>query len=192
MAKSFRWIALVGLFVFSASGPAFAQGNGNNDGFNGLHLTGVINDFTTPMYGAWVMHGTWTLDLTGGPNAAQFTAALSMERSDLFVVTNPPSPATDAKYLTERNTHTHHIMLVNGTVTATATGFRVTTQPGQMTITGNGAIAPFEPNPPTSTLQIDVTGGSIVTLSNITLTFGGAAATHFGTNPIAGVVTGQK
>ena len=182
-------MALVGLLVFTAGTRGFAQDR--DDHFNGLHLSGAINDFTTPMYGDWVLHGTWTLDLTGGANAAQFSAALSMEKSDLFFATNPP-PAADANNLAMRNAHTHHVMVVNGTVSAIPGGFRVTTQPGQTTITLNGNIASFEPNPPTSTLQIDVTGGSIVTLSNITLTFGGAAVKHFGANPIAGVVTGGR
>ncbi len=190
MAKSFRWIALVGLFAFTALSRGAAQGR-DDDHFNGLHLSGLINDFTTPMAGDWVMHGTWTLDLTGGADAAQFTAALSMEKSDLYFATNPP-PAADANNLATRNPHTHHIMVVHGTVTAIPGGFRVTSEPDETTITGNGSIATFEVNPPTSTLRIDVTGGSIVTLSNITLTFGGSAAKHFGTNPIAGVVTGQK
>jgi hypothetical protein len=41
-------------------------------------------------------------------------------------------------------------------------------------------------------VQIDVIGGSLVAFSNVTLTFGGAAATHFGSNPIAGVVSITK
>jgi hypothetical protein len=59
-------------------------------------------------------------------------------------------------------------------------------------LTGNGSIAPFETNPPSSTLQVCILGGSdvpySVTNSNITLVFGGPATTHFGTQAIHGVV----
>ena len=51
---------------------------------------------------------------------------------------------------------------------------------------------PFEADPPSSTLQDCVTGGNdvpySVTNSNITLTFGGPATTHFRTQAILDVV----
>jgi hypothetical protein len=187
MAKQFRWIALVGLLVVAAAGRrAQAQ---KDEHFNGLHLTGSIHDFTTPMAGSWTIHGDWSLDVTGGPNAAEFTAELTMERSDLFFEMNPMMSANS---LTTRNPHTHHISVV-GTVTPIPGGFRVTSEADETTITGNGAPPTFEKTvPPTSTLQIDITGGSLVTFSNVTLTFGGAAVGHFGPNPIAGVVGSVK
>ena len=53
-------------------------------------------------------------------------------------------------------------------------------------------MAPFETNPPSSTLQVCVTGGLdvpfSVTNSNITLVFAGPATSHFGTQAIHGVV----
>jgi hypothetical protein len=59
-------------------------------------------------------------------------------------------------------------------------------------LTGNGSLAPFETNPPSSMLQVCVTGGDeirySVTDSNITLVFTGPAATHFGPQAIHGVV----
>ena len=59
-------------------------------------------------------------------------------------------------------------------------------------LTGNGSIAPFETDPPSSTLQVCVTGGDevpySVTNSNITLVFGGPATTHFGPQALHGVV----
>jgi hypothetical protein len=59
-------------------------------------------------------------------------------------------------------------------------------------LTGNGSIAPFETNPPSSTLQVCVTGGDEIPYSmpnsNITLVFGGPATTHFGPQAIHGVV----
>jgi hypothetical protein len=58
-------------------------------------------------------------------------------------------------------------------------------------LTGNGNLAPFETNPPSSTLQVCVSGGDDVRYSlpdsNITLVFGGPAATHFGQQAIHGV-----
>ena len=188
MAKSFRWIALVGLLVSVGGSRGSAQGRGN-DQFNGLHLTGAINDFTTPSFGAWVVHGTWSLDMVGGPDAANFSAALTMERADLFFSL---TPAADPNNLATRNAHTHHIVVAGGTVTAIPGGFRVTGLASETMVTGNGATAPFETNPPSSTLQIDVIGGNLVAFSNVALTFGGAAAKHFGSNPIAGVVSGVK
>jgi hypothetical protein len=189
MVKQFHWIPLVGVLAFAGvSVPAQGQ-KGGNDHFNGLHLTGSIHDFTTPMAGNWTIHGDWSLDMTGGPDAAVFTAELSMERSDLFFV---QTPTADPNSLPTRNPHTHHISVI-GTVTTIPGGFRVTSQADETTITGNGAPPTFEKTvPPTSTLQIDVTGGSLVAFSNVTLTFGGAAATHFGSNPIAGVVSITK
>ncbi len=59
-------------------------------------------------------------------------------------------------------------------------------------MTGNGNLAPFETNPPTSTLQVCVTGGDVIKYSlpiaNMTLVFGGPATTHFGQQAIHGVV----
>lgn len=196
MVKPFRCIALVGILVSAVGSRGSAQGR-PDDGFNGLHLSGSINDRTTPTFGDWEIHGTWTLEMTGGPNGANFSAALTMEKSDLFFVpapppadgSTPPAPP-DANNLTKRNAHTHHIEVIHGTVTAIPGGFRITSKAGETVVTGNGATAPFETNPPSSTVQIDITGGSLVTLSNIALTFGGAAESHFGSNPIAGVVSG--
>lgn len=59
-------------------------------------------------------------------------------------------------------------------------------------LTGNGSNAPFETYPPSSTLQICVTGGDAIPYSvpnsNITLVFAGPAVTHFGPQAIHGVV----
>jgi hypothetical protein len=58
---------------------------------------------------------------------------------------------------------------------------------GTVSVTGNGTPAPFESKGP-STLQVCITGGSQVPLSNLSLLFVGPATTHFGTQPIRGVV----
>ncbi|HEY6274330.1 MAG TPA: hypothetical protein VIX19_20280, partial [Terriglobales bacterium] len=97
--------------------------------------------------------------------------------------------------------HTHHIKLTNVRIsydmtgcptyqTATTTGFQLN---GTVSLlTGNGSIASFETDPPSSTLQVCVTGATATQFSiensNITLVFGGPAITHFGTGAIHGVV----
>jgi hypothetical protein len=189
MTTRFRWIALVGLLAFVAGGRS-GHAQGQRDGhFNGLHFTGVINDFTTPALGSWEVHGVWSLDMVGGPDAANFSAALTMERSDLFFAA---TPGADANNLAMRNAHTHHLSLSHGTVTPIPGGFRITGPAHETMVTLNGGSTPFEPDPPTSTLQIDITGGNLVAFSNITVTFGGAAVKHFGTNPFAGLVKSVK
>ncbi len=96
-----------------------------------------------------------------------------------------------------QSAHTHHIKLTNAAVIwnmdgcptfspATTMGFQFS---GTVSlITGNGGPAPFETDPPSSTLQVCVTGGADVSYSNITLVFGGPATTHFGPQAIDGVV----
>ena len=101
-----------------------------------------------------------------------------MERSDYYLVINP---ALDPENLATRNAHTHHITLEDAVVTPIAGGFRLT---GPATVTGNGAPAPFG----ASTLQVDIIGGSVVSFSNLKLTFGGGAASHFGSQPLSGAV----
>jgi len=184
MTVRFRSLALVGLLVCAGGTRARAQGERDTH-FNGLHFSGLIHDFTTPTFGSWVVDGVWTLDMTGGPSSANFSAALTMERSDLFFVATPGS---DANNLATRNAHTHHITVAHGAVTAIPGGFRVTSMANETVVTGNGAVAQFEPTPPTSTVQIDITGGALVPFSNVAVTFGGAAVRHFGSNPLAGVV----
>ena len=187
--KTLRRIALVGLLVVAGSSRSVQGQRGGNNEFNGLHLSGSINDFTTPTFGSWVVQGIWSLDMTGGPNGPDFTAELTMERSDLFFNL---TPTANPNTLATRNAHTHHIVVANGMVSAIPGGFRVTGQASETMITGNGSTAPFETAPPTSTVQIDITGGNLVAFSNVTLTFGGAAVKHFGSNPLAGVVSSVK
>jgi hypothetical protein len=174
--RRFRWLALVGALVLAAGSSGQAHGP------KSVHFRGLINDYTIPAFGSWEMHGTWTLDLKRKSNRADFTAAMTMERSDLYFVN---TPGADPNNLATRNPHTHHIALLGAQVTPIPGGFRLS---GPATVTGNGAPAPFETSPPTSTLQIDIIGSSLVDFSNITLTFGGPAVKHFGSEPVAGVV----
>lgn len=157
-----------------------------------VHLSGIINDYTPATVppalspaGPWEIRGVWSLNLQGESGTADFSAALTMERSDEGV-TQTFGDFNNPKV--SRHAHTHHITLVGGTVMPIVNGFRVT---GPATITGNGNFPPpdFGPN---TTLQIDITGGNAVTFSNIAVTFIGDAASHFGTQPFHGVVRKSK
>lgn len=133
---------------------------------------GLLHHYTPALDagGPWHISGQWSLWVKGNTGRANFSAAVSMVRSD---------------NTTDRQPHTHHIAIVDGEVSATATGFQVS---GIATITGNGSPAPFSPSP----LTVQITGGSLVQNSNIGLAFGGAAVNHYGADPVRGVVTEQR
>jgi hypothetical protein len=141
-----------------------------------VHFRGTINDFTPANVGGpWEISGTWSLELQGASGKATFSAALTMVRSDLGVA--------DLNSAKQRSAHTHHIALVGGAVMPLANGFEVT---GPVTITANGNFPPPFGIPSTAT--IDITGGNTVAFSNIKVTLVGAAAAHFGSQPINGVI----
>ncbi|HYL65148.1 MAG TPA: hypothetical protein VE077_21245 [Candidatus Methylomirabilis sp.] len=147
------------------------------------HLRGLINAYTpvSKVKGPWEIRGEWSLHIEGDSGKADFSADLNMGHSDYWLLTNPNPPANPDDPST-RTPHTHHIIMEDGVVTLTSTGFSIS---GPVTITANGGTPPFGTS---STLQIDITGGSIITLSNIQLTFGGDAVNHFGSLPLTGVV----
>ena len=129
-------------------------------------VDGMFHDYTADLdaSGPWELVGGWSAALkTNG--RVDVRTALSMVRAD-----NPT-----------RSAHTHHVALVDGTLTAIANGYRIT---GTATITSNGAAAPFSG----STVVVDVTGNTAVPLAKIALTFQGAAVSHFGDQPIEGVI----
>jgi hypothetical protein len=187
------------VFVFSllllvAGGCAFAQR------FRATHFSGLINDYSplnTSVKGSpWEMHGQWSMDVHPEWGTADFLADMTMSGFGTTAsgAVDPAHPLV--------NPHTHHIKLTNAKITwditgcpaylppATTTGFQLN---GTVSLlTGNGSIAPFETDPPSSTLQVCVTGGNEVQYSlqnsNITLVFGGPATTHFGPQPLHGVV----
>jgi hypothetical protein len=66
----------------------------------------------------------------------------------------------------------------------TGSGIVVT---GAATTTGNGSPAAFE-SKGSSTVQVCINGGSEVDFSNMTLVYSGPATTHFGPQPIHGVI----
>jgi hypothetical protein len=160
-----------------------------------VHFSGLINDYSPAnpnISGSpYEMHGQWSMDLHER-GTADFLADMTM--SD-YGTTNGVLDATKGG----QNAHTHHIRLTNVRITGDMVGCPaypkpVTTMGFQLNgtvslITGNGSNAPFETTtPPTSTLQVCVTGGNEVPYSNITLVFGGPATNHFGTQAIHGVV----
>jgi hypothetical protein len=150
-----------------------------------VYLSGLINDFTPgsingQLVGPWEVHGDWSLDLLGTSGRANFSAAITMGRSDQGVVSDGGG---DFDTPAGRHAHTHHITLARGVVTPIANGFQVS---GIATVSGNGSNPPdFAPLSP---VTIVITGGTLVPLSNFQITFGDPADTHFGKNPIHGVV----
>ena len=168
-------IAAIALVVLAGISIALAQ-----DGKQ-LKLRGTINDFTpATVSGPWEIRGDWNLHVNWETNKAEFTAAVTMERSDQGVIMNGGG---DFVTPAGRHAHTHHITLANANVTPLSNGFRVT---GTATVAGNGGKPPdFGVSSP---VQVDITGGSLVQYSNIKLTFGSPADTHFGDNPFSGVV----
>ncbi|MGC2660612.1 MAG: hypothetical protein WA324_21865 [Bryobacteraceae bacterium] len=183
-------VRVLSLLLLISGSCAFAQVQ------KPVHFTGLLNDYSpsTVKGGPWEMHGQWSLDLhrEWPPEsiAADFSADMTM--SD-YGTTAGVADATQGG----ENAHTHHIKLTVSTITwnmdgcptfspATTTGFQFG---GTVSLlTGNGGPAPFETDPPTSTVQVCITGGDKVTYSNMTMVFGGPATTHFGTQAIHGVV----
>ncbi len=187
-------VRALSLLLLVSGTCALAQGR------SPLHLSGLINDYTplsTTIKGSpWEMHGQWSMDIHPEWASADFAADMTMSGFGKTSggAVDPTQPLV--------NPHTHHIKLTNMRIIwdmtgcpaymppATKTGFQIS---GTVTLlTGNGTNAPFETDPPSSTLQVCVTGGDdikySVTNSNITMVFGGAATTHFGSQPIHGVV----
>ena len=140
-------------------------------------FSGFINDYSAGGGGPWHVAAEWELHLKGDSGKADFSAVVAMVRSDLWVVQN--SATVDPADTEARNPHTHHITVGNAQVTPLANGTRVS---GTATVTGNGNPAFVSP------VQIDIVGGSAVAFSNISVTFSGSAANHFGTLPLNGVV----
>ncbi len=189
-------VGMLSLFLLVSATCALAQER------KPLHFSGLINDYSplsTSVKGSpWEMHGQWSMDLHPEWGTADFAADMTMSG---FGRTPAPANAVDPTQPLV-NPHTHHIRLTNVRITWDMTGCPTYLTPmptmgfqlnGTVSLmTGNGQIAPFETDPPSSTLQVCVTGGNDVQYSmpnsNITLVFGGPATTHFGPQAIHGVV----
>lgn len=161
MAQSLfvRAAVAVALTIALAS-PALAQSS------SPFKIEGSISDYTDALNaaGPWSITGDWSAELRGQSGRVDFVASLAMVRST-----------------TGAASHTHHVALLNATVTPIANGYRIS---GEAVITTSGTLAAFSNSP----LTVDITGGSVLAFSNIRLTFSGAAAGHFGEQPIEGVV----
>jgi hypothetical protein len=176
-SKVFEWTARTIAVLVLASIAALAQSGAPR------RFSGVINAYspqtttTTGTVGPYEVRGPWSLTLRKNSSMAEFSAALNMELSDGWVITQNGSNFDPAA----RGAHTHHITMC-GEVTKTSTGGLLIT--GNATITLNGSAAPVSP----SVLTIEITGGTDVEFSNITLTFEPPGSKHFGTEPLPGVV----
>jgi hypothetical protein len=162
--------ALTALLVGSAPQRVGAQSQAPTK------LTGVINDYLESS-GGWHVNGEWSVHAKGASGKADFFLSLTMLRSDLWVLLTGADPTNPAL----RGAHTHHVGLIDGTVTGTATGWRIS---GPAIITSNGAAAGFSGSP----IDVEITGGNALPSANFKLTFSGGATGHFGTQPLDGVV----
>lgn len=166
MHKQIVWrvLSLV-ILTLALSTQGLAQGESR------VNLGGLFNDYTADFDGGgpWHIVGQWSASLQGDRSSGFFVAALSMVRAD--------NPA--------RASHTHHVSITGGEVTALANGYRIS---GSATITGNGNASGLSGSP----VDVVVTGGNAVAFSNVSITFGGAATGHFGSEAIDGVVTEHR
>lgn len=173
-SKHLRYAAGVGLLVLVASIGVLAQ-----QGTQGrLKFSGVINAYSPQTTtGPYEVRGPWNLQLKGNSKADFFTS-LNMVLSDGWVLTLGNGNFDP----NGRGAHTHHISMRDAVVTPITNGFKVN---GTATITANGTNSTtISPSP----LEVDIGGGTNVKYSNVTLTFGTPASTHFGTEPLPGVV----
>ena len=151
--KALWWMGSAVVILALAAG---IRGRANGPGHT--HLSGLINDYSgikVNPAGPWEIHGEWTLDVGRESQRADFSAYLTMEHSDYWILSNPNPPA-DPNTPSTRGPHTHHIIVTDAMVTQIANGFEIS---GPATVTGNGNPAPFGPN---SSITIDVTGGTTV------------------------------
>ena len=193
LASAARALALLLLVSLVSSTCASAQER------RSVHFTGLLNDYvpllTTVKGSPYEMHGQWSMDVHPERGVADFSADMTMSSFGKTAAgaVDPTQPLV--------NPHTHHIRLTNVQITWDMTGCPPYGTPTLMgfqingtvsLLTGNGSNGTFETNPPSSTLQVCVTGGLdvpfSVTNSNITLLFAGPATSHFGQQAIHGVV----
>ena len=176
-SKTFEWTArsITVLLVLAAGAGAVAE-NPKHKVFSGL-----MNAYSpqTTAIGPYEIRGPWSLALKDNGNKADFTAELNMELSDGWVITMNKGNFDPMA----RGAHTHHIVVCDGDVTPIANGFRVT---GNAKFTKDGGPAPASIEP--SAVVIEVTGGTEVEFSNMTLTFLAPGSMHFGAEALPGVV----
>lgn len=180
-----RAVGMLTAVLLMAAVPMLAQ-----DRPPAVHLSGLINDYTpvSGVSGPWEIRGEWSLDLKGDSGTATFSANINMTHSDYWVVLNPGA-ADDNSATTGRHPHTHVIKVSKATITTLpGGGFEVS---GPVYVTADGSAAPFMSKCSEATpckLSIDVVGGAVLPLSNVTLTFSGPPTSHFGTQAIHGFI----
>lgn len=180
-----RATQMITVILLAAVPGAMAQ-----DPAPAVHLSGLISDYTpvSGVGGPWEMRGEWSLNLKGDSGKATFSASMNMTHSDYWVMLNPAA-ADDNSAMTGRHPHTHLITVSNATITALpGGGFELS---GAVFVTADGSAAPFMAKCSELTpcnLTIDVVGGNVLPLSNITMTFSGPPTSHFGTQAIHGFI----
>jgi hypothetical protein len=156
--------AFVALMTMALSGHPMAQAPLQTK------YEGTITDYVQALGTTWLVSGEWSLELKGTSGTGDFSASLSM-----FDTANPAAVA-----------HTHHVTLTRGEVVVSEDwsepGTRFTLS-GEGLVTGNGG-----PSYPDAPIAIAISGGNAVTYSNIRLTLGGDAASHFGPVALGGAV----
>jgi hypothetical protein len=187
-------VRVLSVLVLASGTYALAEDRGPE------HFSGLINDYTsaTVSGGPYEMHGQWSMQLHRERGTADFYADMTMSsfgttKTDTGVVVEDPTQAGV-------NPHTHHIRLTDVAIntdaadaascppykTPTTVRFQIS---GPLSLmTGNGNVLKGETDPPTSTLQVCVSGGPLVEYSNITLVFGAPANGHFGMQGVHGDV----
>jgi hypothetical protein len=177
-SKAFGWTVLtIALLVLAASVGALAQTAALATFSGEINAYSPQSSGSTGTTGPYEIRGPWSLTSTGN-SKANFSTDLNMEESDGWCITQNGSNFDPAA----RGAHTHHVTLVNAAITQITNGFQIS---GSATIMSNGAIS-SKLSP--SVLTVEITGGTDRTYSNVTLTFQSPASTHFGTEPVAGVV----
>ena len=157
-------VTVLASLALAAVAPASAQSSAQTK------LEGVINDFSdlASASGPWQILVEWSAVLKGSSGKADFVGSIAMIRTP-----NGGSP------------HTHHVALLDGTVTPLAggTGFVIS---GEAAITSNGAPAGFTG----SRINVEISGDpATVPAANVKLTFLDGAVGHFGAAALDGVVT---
>lgn len=153
-------VALAAVLGLAALGPSPAHAQGTT-------LQGLINDYTDTanLAGPWHISGSWVAKIVGRSGKGEFAASLGMLRLG-----------------TGGSPHSHHVIVQDATVTATATGWILT---GSATITSNGDEAAMTG----SSVTVEFIGGAAVLPATVKLTFHDAAAGHFGADPVDGIVS---
>src|ERR1700677_1880845 len=170
--KAFLLSTKIVVMVLALSSVSVAEGPRSTT------LKGTINDYNPFAMGGYEIRGTWSLEVSPNIDAVDFRAALNMEHSDLWMISNKTTDTT------LRDQHTHHFTMTNArvisdphyvaancptahfAVAATTTGFVVV---GMASTTGNGGNAPCAPDGEKSQLMVCVTGSNDVPCPNITL-----------------------